>query len=322
MVTDSDKVEELLRDKDPRNRELIQKYMRFNSFKKSIDKINAHSYMAIERGEKIGLLNVYIEFDSIILNKLIDYCVMKWNRCISHFLVNCVRIAFNNQLKPNLEDYIRWELRHSAHMTALDVFRNNVKYLLLEPPLRGEFVIGVDPAHKSGCKIACVSAWGIPLQCEILKLDSQENQKISFEKLKIIMISNNCSIIALGNGSGCRRFECILQLYIKSNFFKPIQVKYKIINESGVSYYSVTEEAKVDLPHFPPQMIGAISIARRLIDPLSELVKADPKRLQVGMYMKDINEEAIRKAFHEVAVECVSFCGVDVNVASIELLRF
>ena len=133
--------------------DLIQKYLRFDQFVKPVDKIKAHSYMAIERGESLGLLNVFVEFETTILNQLIDFCVQKWNRCVSHFMVNCVRIAFNNQLKPSLEEYIRFELKHSSHMTALDVFRNNVKHLLLEPPLRGEYVIGVDPGHGSGYKV-------------------------------------------------------------------------------------------------------------------------------------------------------------------------
>lgn len=137
-----------------KNKDLIQKYIRFKKYKKPINLINAHSYMAIERGEAIGLLGVFIEFETIILNKLIDFCVLKWNRCITHFLVDCVRIAFNNQLKPSLTEYIRWELRHTSHMTALDVFRNNVKHLLLEPPLRDEFVVGVDPGRNSGYKVA------------------------------------------------------------------------------------------------------------------------------------------------------------------------
>ena len=138
---------------NPKTLDVIHKYLRFKNFIKPVNKINAHSYMAIERGEAIGLLNIFIEFQTIVLNKLIDFCVQKWNRCISHILVNCVRIAFNNQLKPSLEDYMRWELRHTSHMIALDVFRKNVKYLLLEPPLRGEFVIGVDPGHDSGYKV-------------------------------------------------------------------------------------------------------------------------------------------------------------------------
>ena len=117
-----------------------------------------------------------------------------------------------------------------------------------------------------------------------MKLDHNTYES-SVYKLRQLMIDRQCSIIALGNGTGCRRFENMLQERIKSGYFAPINVKYKIINESGVSYYSVTNEAKKDLPSFDPQMIGAISIARRLIDPLSELVKVDPKRLQVGMYM-------------------------------------
>ena len=129
-----------------------------------------------------------------------------------------------------------------------------------------------------------MSPWLVPLDGHILKLDPN-NYESSAIKLRQLMIENRCSIIALGNGSGCRRFEDMLQQKIKSGFFGPINVKYKIINESGVSYYSVTDEAKKDLPSFAPHMIGAISIARKLIDPLSELVKVDPKRLQVGMYM-------------------------------------
>ena len=119
-----------------------------------MDKINAHTLMAIERGESLGLLKVFIEFATVIVNQLIDFCLRKWNRCVSHILVDCVRMAYNNALRPSLEEYIRWELRHSAHMTALEVFRNNVKYLLLEPPLKGEYVIGVDPGHGSGYKVA------------------------------------------------------------------------------------------------------------------------------------------------------------------------
>jgi len=130
-----------------------------------------------------------------------------------------------------------------------------------------------------------VSPWGVPLFCRVFKLDNKHHCQTTAAQLKDLMLSNGCSVIALGNGTGCRRFENFLLNYKKSGYFNPIDVKYKIINESGVSYYSVTNEAKASLPHFHEQMIGAISIARRLIDPLSELVKVDPKRLQVGMYM-------------------------------------
>ncbi|XP_054168594.1 S1 RNA-binding domain-containing protein 1-like [Oppia nitens] len=314
------KINELIEESSAKNIDLIQKYRNFRSFKKPIDKMKAHTYMAIERGEELGILEVSIGFQTIVLNKLIDFCIKKWFRCPSDILVNCVKIAFNTQLKPSLSDYIRWELRYSSHTEALDVFRNNVKYLLLEPPLRGEYVIGVDPGIDSGCKVALVSPWGVPLHCKKLNLNNKHNCETAAAQLREMMIQNNCSIIALGNGTGCRRFEDMLQIHMKCGFFKPLNIKYKIINESGVSYYSVTKEAKLDLPHYKPDMIGAISIARRLIDPMNELVKVDPKRLQVGMYMRDIPEEAVRQAFNEVTVECVSFCGVDVNVASPELL--
>lgn len=285
MVVCEEKLEELLRDKDSRNADIIQKYLRFSCFKKPIDKISAHTLMAIERGESIGLLRVYVEFPTAILNKLIDFCLLKFNRAVPHFLVNCVRKAYNNQIKPSIADYIRYELRHSAHLTALDVFRNNVKHLLLEPPLRGETVIGVDPGFDSGCKIAVVSPWGVPLQYKTVKLDSIHSCDSAALTLKDLLSSSDCSIIALGNGSGCRKFEDLLLRKMRNGFFKPINVRYKIISESGVSWYSVTPEAKLEFPDIPPHIIGAISIARRLQDPLSELVKVDPKRLQVGMYM-------------------------------------
>ena len=149
-----EKIRELIKDHSSNNIDLIQKYRNFRSFKKPIDAVKAHTYMAIERGETLEILNVFIEFKTIVLDKLIDFCIQKWDRCLPQLMANCVRIAFNNQLKPCLSDYIRWELRYSSHMTALDVFRNNVKYLLLEPPLRGEYVIGVDPGLRSGCKVA------------------------------------------------------------------------------------------------------------------------------------------------------------------------
>lgn len=128
--------------------------------------------MAIERGEALGLLKVFIEFENILINQLIDFCQKKWNRCQSEILVNCVRMAYNNVLRPSLEDYIRWELRHSSHMTALDVFRTNVKYLLLEPPLKGEYVIGVDPGHLQGYKVALGIVVGMALKSEPSSFDS------------------------------------------------------------------------------------------------------------------------------------------------------
>ena len=274
------------------DREMLMKYQRFASFRKPISQITAHCLMAIERGEKLKFLLIYIEFKDILLKKLLQYCTtIKWPRASPVFLNTCIKKAWKHYLKPSIATYIRWNLRNTSHLKALEVFSTNVKHLLLEAPLRGEFVLGVDPGLDSGCKIAMVSPWGVYIEHDIVKIDSDRNCNNSAFKMKKMLQEYNCSIIALGNGTGCRKFEQLILEKIKFSYFKPIDVRYKIVAESGVSWYSVTQEAKREYPDLSPSIIGAITIARRLQDPLSELVKADPKRLQVGMYMVSFSKK-------------------------------
>ncbi|RWS24486.1 hypothetical protein B4U80_04134 [Leptotrombidium deliense] len=299
---------------------IVRKYLKFKSWKMPINNVDTQTVFKINRGEKEGLIRVYVIFNELIEKKLRQFCMTKWSKCSPSILSNCIYTAWDNFMKPNFAQHIRWELTNEAHKVALKVFRDNVKYLLLEEPIRGKTVLGIDPGYDNGCKLAVVSPWGVPIASGIVYVTTESGKINTCSELKRLVLTFECDIIALGNGKGCREIETLLRCMINQNQFRPFEITYKVVSESGVSCYSVSEEAAKEFPDLSPNIISAVSIARRLQDPLSELVKTDPKKLEVGMYLRDIEAERVEEIFGEVVVECVSFVGVDVNIASSVLL--
>lgn len=214
---------------------------------------------------------------------------------------------------------VQSELTRRAENSAVEVFATNLKNLLLTNPVKGRKILGIDPGFSSGCKLAMISEAGDLLETNHVIHPHEKNRFDKAEKIVTELLDKfNCSLIAIGNATACRETETFISGLIKK---QRLDVQYCIVSEQGASIYSCSDLAKKEFPKLDVSFIGAISIARRLLDPLCELVKIEPKHLGVGMYQHDMNEKTLKKTLDEVISECVSFVGVDLNVASLSLLK-
>ena len=213
---------------------------------------------------------------------------------------------------------VRNDLTKRAEKASVEVFANNLKQLLLTAPFKGEKILGIDPGFSNGCKMALISEQGELLDKAVIYPHTKsEKSNRSANILTKILKDHDCKIIALGNGTACRETESFLAKLFEDGLEN---VKYSIVPEQGASIYSCGDIAKKEFPDLDVNLISAVSIARRLQDPLGEYVKIEAKHLGVGMYQHDINEKILAETLDEVVIECVSFVGVDINTASISLL--
>lgn len=211
------------------------------------------------------------------------------------------------------------ELNRKAEKSSVEVFAVNLKNLLLTNPVKGQKILGIDPGFTSGCKLAVIAETGDLLETGLVIHPHDRSKCDRAEKTVGSLLDKfSCSLIAIGNATACRETETFISKLIKTKFPK---VQYCIVSEQGASIYSCSDLAKKEFPKIDVSFIGAISIARRLLDPLCELVKIEPKHLGVGMYQHDVNEKTLKKSLDEVISECVSFVGVDLNVANLSLLK-
>ncbi|XP_042907860.1 S1 RNA-binding domain-containing protein 1 [Parasteatoda tepidariorum] len=296
-----------------------------------IRNIAAHQVMALNRGEKQKVLKIKIEIPKYLASKITDFiwkCFFDrkyWDVETNGFLKNCIDDAYERLIEPYITRQIRGELTKKAERESISVFGSNVRSLLLTPPVRGKTVIGIDPGFSHGCKIGVVSSKGEVLCTDVIyphtKSKMTKFPDPNGEKILGLISNYRAEILAIGNGTACRETEVWLSNLIKAGFFHPFEVKYCIVNENGVSIYSVTKEAEAELPGMDPNLRSAVSIARRLQDPLLEYVKVEPKHLGVGMYQHDVAESQLKKALDSIVEECVSFVGVDLNVCPETMLR-
>lgn len=194
---------------------------------------------------------------------------------------------------------------------------------MLISPLKGERILGIDPGFTNGCKIAVISETAEVLEtCVIYPHTKKANIQQCSEKLCELLFRNNCHIIAIGNGTACRETEFWLTSLFENGTLDPKYIKYSIVSEQGASIYSCSDVARKEFPNLDVNLISAVSIARRLNDPLSEYVKIEPKHIGVGMYQHDVNEKMLTESLNEVISECVSFVGVDINTASLSVLKW
>lgn len=231
--------------------------------------------------------------------------------------------AFNDSYKKKISPFIirqaQSELNKRAEKSAVEVFATNLKNLLLTKPVKGQKILGIDPGFASGCKLAMISETGELLETGLVIFPHEKYKVAKAEEIVCGLLKKfDCSLIAIGNATACRETENFISNLIEK---KCRNVQYCIVSEQGASIYSCSDLAKTEFPKLDVSFIGAISIARRLLDPLCELVKIEPKHLGVGMYQHDINEKTLKKTLDEVISECVSFVGVDLNIASVSLLK-
>ncbi|XP_039250930.2 S1 RNA-binding domain-containing protein 1-like [Styela clava] len=298
----------------------ITKYQSYHDFICKLPSLKSYQVLAINRGEAHKHLTVKVTISKEIESKFLTWSKSHWTsnvhkQDILNLLKYCVEDSYNRLIKPFVLRKARSDLTKKAREEAVDVFSRNLKKLLLTPPLRGKIVLGVDPGFKNGCKCAVISSTGNEvLETDVIYLGSK-NAK---QKIQRLYGKHKFSVIAIGNGTACRESESFFSQFITKN--RGSDLVYCIVNENGASIYSVTTEAQKELPDLDPNLRSAVSIARRLQDPLVELVKIEPKHIGVGMYQHDIPDTLLKTALGCVIEDCVTFVGVDLNIANESLL--
>ncbi len=304
--------------KDPEAESVYEMYYEFDE---ALNKVPGHRILAINRGEKEKVLTVKVEApEEEIISYLESKVILKDNPNTTEILKDVIADSYKRLIAPAIEREIRSSLTEEAEDSAIKVFGKNLVQLLMQPPIIGKVVLGWDPAFRTGCKLAVVDATGKVLDTTVIYPTAPQN-KVEESKaiLKKLIDKYNIELISVGNGTASRESEQIIVDLIKE---LPVNVQYVITNEAGASVYSASKLATEEFPNFDVGQRSATSIARRLQDPLSELVKIDPKSIGVGQYQHDMNQKKLSEALSNVVEDCVNKVGVDLNTASASLLVY
>jgi len=296
-------------------------YEMYYDYSEAIKSIKPHRVLAINRGEKEGILSVNIDVDfSYIINYLEKKVIKKSNTSEEIYVKEAILDSYKRLIFPSVEREIRSELKETAEITAIDNFSKNVENLLLTPPMKGKTVLGYDPAFRTGCKLAVLDSTGKPLKIEVIYPTEPHNKIEESKKIVLDLIDKyNIDIIAIGNGTASRESEAFIAECIKESKRK---VEYIIVSEAGASVYSASKLAISEFPDLTVEKRSAISIGRRLQDSLSELVKIDPKSIGVGLYQHDVTPKKLDESLNFVVTKVVNQVGVNVNTASSSLLSY
>ncbi|MDK2814691.1 MAG: protein Tex [Thermoanaerobacter sp.] len=295
-------------------------YEMYYDYKEAVKTIPPHRILAINRAEREKYISVKIEVDSErIINRLIESKVNKAS-IFAEYYKRAIEDSYKRLIAPSIEREIRNALTEKAEEKAIIVFKENLKSLLLQPPIKGHVVMGFDPAYRTGCKIAIVDETGKLLDTATIYPTPPQNDIDNSKKvLKELIEKYNVTLIALGNGTASRESEMFIADLIKE---LSREVKYVIVNEAGASVYSASPIGTEEFPDINVSLRGAISLARRLQDPLAEIVKIDPKSIGVGQYQHDVDQKKLGEALNGVVEDCVNSVGVDLNTASVSLLKY
>ncbi len=304
--------------KDEREKSVYENYY---EFEEAVKKIAGYRILAINRGEKEKFLTVRIEApEERILRYLEKKVITNENENTTECLREVVADSYKRLIAPSIEREIRSELTEKAEDGAIKVFGKNLTQLLMQPPITGKVVLGWDPAFRTGCKLAVVDETGKVLDTIVVYPTEPQNKIAETKKIvKGFIDKYNVSLISVGNGTASRESEMVIVDMLKE-INKPVQ--YVIVNEAGASVYSASKLATEEFPNFDVGQRSAVSIARRLQDPLAELVKIDPKSIGVGQYQHDMNQKKLSEALSAVVEDCVNNVGVDLNTASASLLQY
>ncbi|MDR1142206.1 MAG: helix-hairpin-helix domain-containing protein, partial [Planctomycetaceae bacterium] len=320
------KKEELIKKKDEAKNKHQEHFERqfsdYFDFTAGLRNFPAHRILAINRGERGKVLRVKIGHDEArLLDSIRESCVPK-DHPHADFLTGCLKDALRRLVVPSIEREIRNDMTEFAERQAIRVFSRNLRHLLLQPPLYRKRVLALDPGYKHGCKMVPLDEFGNVLDFETVYLaGSAERKEKAVQKIVNMIQKYKISVIAVGNGSGSRETEELVSGMIASRF-ADTELAYVIVNESGASVYSASPIAKEEFPDYDPLLRGAVSIGRRLQDPLNELVKIDPASLGVGMYQHDLKNKHLKNTLTDVVESCVNFAGVDLNTATPAILRY
>lgn len=298
-------------------------YEMYYEFSEPVAKIVPHRILAINRGEKEGVLKVTVQVDEEkIFNYLRKTFVKNKQSVTADEVIAAIQDGYKRLIQPSIEREVRNELTEKAEEQAIHIFAENLRNLLLQPPLKGKLVLGVDPAYRTGCKLAVVDETGKVLHIDVIyphpPAPSGEREKAS-KKIKEIIEKFAVEMVAIGNGTASRETEEFIAQVLKEI---KRDVYYLIVNEAGASVYSASELAREEFPDLQVEERSAVSIARRLQDPLAELVKIDPKSVGVGQYQHDVSQKKLQESLEFVVETVVNQVGVNVNTASVALLQY
>ena len=303
-------------------------YKIYYEYEESINTIKPHRVLAINRAEDSKIIGVSIETNNEMdINYLYSKIIKNDNTIFIKDIKNAINDSYKRLIIPSIEREVRSDLNEIAEQKAIEIFSMNLKNLLLQAPIKNKVVLGVDPAFRTGCKLAVVDELGKVLDKGVIYPNDRTIGKVvkndDLEKSKKTIIDfikkYNINIIAIGNGTASRETESFISSVIKEN---KLDVKYVIVSEAGASVYSASKIAQEEFPDYHVEERSAVSIARRLQDPLSELVKIDPKSIGVGQYQHDVNQTKLVNSLNDVVEEAVNKVGVDVNTASVSLLNY
>ena len=295
-------------------------YEMYYDYSENVNKIPSHRILAINRGEKEEFLKVKIEKEEDKILEKIEKDIIKGETQFAQYLKDTIQDSFKRLIEPSIDREIRSDLTEKAEEQAIKVFGKNAKQLLLGAPLKGITVMGFDPAYRTGCKIAIIDETGKVLDYTTVYPTEPQNDVEGAEKELVKLINkDHVDMIAIGNGTASRESEMFVSEMIKKCDHK---VLYTIVSEAGASVYSASKLATEEYPDINVSIRGAISIARRLQDPLAEFVKIDPKSIGVGQYQHDVNQKKLEESLAGVVEDSVNKVGVDVNTATPSLLSY
>lgn len=295
-------------------------YEMYYDYREPLKKAAGHRVLAMNRGEKEGFLSVKIEGEEEKLLQRMERRLIRRSSDTADILRGVIADSYKRLIAPSLEREIRNDLTEKAEEAAIGVFRENLRQLLLQPPISGKVVLALDPAYRTGCKIAVIDTTGKPLETTVVYPTPPQNKTAEAEKKLLGLIEKyGVDLISIGNGTASRESELFVAEMLKKT---KRRVQYIIANEAGASVYSASKLGAEEFPDYDVSLRSAVSIGRRIQDPLAELVKIDPKSIGVGQYQHDMNQKRLGEALGGVVEDCVNSVGVDLNTASPALLSY
>lgn len=295
-------------------------YEMYYDYREPLKKAAGHRVLAMNRGEKEGFLSVKIEGEEEKLLQRMERRLIRRSSDTADILRGVIADSYKRLIAPSLEREIRNDLTEKAEEAAIGVFRENLRQLLLQPPISGKVVLALDPAYRTGCKIAVIDTTGKPLETTVVYPTPPQNKTAEAEKKLLALIEKyGVDLISIGNGTASRESELFVAEMLKKT---KRRVQYIIANEAGASVYSASKLGAEEFPDYDVSLRSAVSIGRRIQDPLAELVKIDPKSIGVGQYQHDMNQKRLSEALSGVVEDCVNSVGVDLNTASPALLSY
>ncbi len=294
-------------------------YQTYENYKEPVNKIPSHRILAINRGEKDDCLKVEVETNNEKCIELIEGEVLAKNGSFADFMKNAIADSFDRLILPSLVRELRNNLTDMANEQAIKMFEVNLKPLLMQPPLKDKIILGLDPAYRTGCKVAVIDSNGNVIDKTVIYPTPPHNQiEKSEEILTELILKHKVDAISIGNGTASKESEIFVSNLIKK---LPRKVEYMVVNEAGASVYSASKLGAEEFPTYDVSLRSAVSIARRLQDPLAELIKIDVKSIGVGQYQHDMPQKRLSTVLDGVVEDCVNSVGVDLNTASYKLLE-